>query len=61
LELKIKSINKAIDEIVATCDGNLRGALEVLLLLNENLEAERNQLYSRFGSEHENPSLTQVH
>jgi hypothetical protein len=35
----------AIDKIVATCDGDLRGALRALLLVNEQLEAELAQLY----------------
>ena len=36
----------AIDKIVAACDGNLHGALEALLLVNEHLEAELHQLYA---------------
>ncbi len=35
-----------IERIVASCDGNMRGALEALLLVNEHLEAELRQLYS---------------
>ncbi len=34
----------AIDEIVARCNGDLRGALKALLLVNEQLEAELQQL-----------------
>ncbi|MGY4422701.1 hypothetical protein ACVWY2_005150 [Bradyrhizobium sp. JR6.1] len=30
----------AIDQIVASCNGDLRGALKALLLVNEHLEAE---------------------
>jgi hypothetical protein len=30
----------AIDEIVAKCNGDIRGALKALLLVNERLEAE---------------------
>jgi hypothetical protein len=44
----------AIEKIVAACDGNMRGALEALLLVNEHLEAELHQLYaavSRAGLE----------
>jgi hypothetical protein len=33
-------INDVIDELVATCDGNLRGAVKALLLVNECLENE---------------------
>jgi hypothetical protein len=36
----------AIDEIVASCDGDIRGALRALLLVNEQLEAELAQLYA---------------
>jgi hypothetical protein len=35
-----------IDEIVATCNGDIRGALKALLLVNEQLEAELQQLYA---------------
>jgi hypothetical protein len=36
----------AIDEIVARCDGDIRGALKALLLINEQLEAELQQLHA---------------
>ena len=36
----------AIDEIVASCDGDMRGALRALLLVNEQLEAELQQLHA---------------
>lgn len=39
----------AIDEIVASCDGDVRGALKALLLVNEQLEAELRQLYAAAG------------
>lgn len=35
-----------IDQIIATCDGDTRGALKALLLVNEQLEAELQQLYA---------------
>ena len=35
-----------IDEIVASCNGDIRGALRALLLVNEQLEAELAQLYA---------------
>jgi hypothetical protein len=38
----------AIEKIIASCDGNMRGALEALLLVNEHLEAELHQLYAAF-------------
>ena len=60
--MKCKSTDMVIDEIVAACGGNVRGALEVLLLLNEHLEAEIDQLYATFcGAGHEDSSLMQVH
>jgi len=34
-----------VDEIVASCDGDMRGAIKALLLVNEQLESELNQLY----------------
>lgn len=36
----------AIDQIVASCNGDIRGALKALLLVNEHLEAELQQLYA---------------
>ena len=36
----------AIDEIVASCNGDIRGALKALLMVNEHLEAELQQLYA---------------
>jgi len=36
----------AIDEIVATCNGDIRGALKALMLVNEHLEAELQQLHA---------------
>jgi hypothetical protein len=36
----------AIDEIVATCNGDIRGALKALMLVNERLEAELQQLHA---------------
>lgn len=34
----------AIDEIIASCDGDLRSAVKILLLVNEQLENELRQL-----------------
>jgi hypothetical protein len=36
----------ATDEIVASCNGDAHGALKALLLVNEQLEAELQQLYA---------------
>jgi hypothetical protein len=44
-------LNEAvIDEIVASCNGDLRGALRALLLVNEQLEAELAELYAAAAS-----------
>ena len=44
--MSIRSSEAAIDEIVANCNGDLRGALKALLLVNEHLEAEIAELYA---------------
>jgi hypothetical protein len=44
--MSFRSSEAAIDEIVANCDGDLRGAVKALLLVNEHLEAEIAQLYA---------------
>jgi hypothetical protein len=36
---------EAIDEVIATCDGDVRGALKALLLVNERLETELKYFY----------------
>jgi hypothetical protein len=41
--------DNAIDEIVATCNGDIRGALKALMLINERLECELQQLYAAVG------------
>jgi hypothetical protein len=59
--MSFRSCEAAIDEIVARCDGDIRGALKALLLVNEHLEAEITQLYAaaaRYGiSERSNGGL----
>ena len=40
------SNDAAIDEIVASCSGDLRGAVKALLLVNERLEAELARLHA---------------
>jgi hypothetical protein len=50
--MSFRSSEAAIDEIVARCDGDIRGALKALLMVNEHLEAEITQLYAaaaRYG------------
>lgn len=36
----------AIDQIVASCNGDIHSALKALLLINEHLEAELQHLYA---------------
>jgi len=35
-----------IDDIISSCNGDMRGAVKALLLVNEQLEAELQELYS---------------
>jgi hypothetical protein len=41
-----KRTEVAIEKIIASCDGNIHGALEALMLVNEHLEAELQRLYA---------------
>ena len=45
--------DEAIDEVIATCDGDTRGALKALMMINEQLEAELQNLYAAVA--HGNP------
>jgi len=36
----------AIEKLIMACDGNIHGALEALLLINEYLEDELHRLYA---------------
>ena len=47
--MRAKPDEAAIDEIVASCDGDVMGALKALLLVNEQLEAEIRQLHAERG------------
>jgi hypothetical protein len=42
-----------IDEIVAMCEGDLRGALKALMLVNEHLESQLERLHAT-GTRDEN-------
>ena len=44
--MRYKSDEMAIDEIVASCGGDIRGALKALMLVNEHLEEELHRLYT---------------
>jgi hypothetical protein len=50
--------NAVIDEIVANCNGDLRGAVKALLLVNEQLETELNYFY---GWPNERPAKSSLH
>ena len=51
-----------IDEIVASCDGDMRGAIKALLLVNEQLESELNHLYeAAYGSPTERAAAKSLH
>lgn len=39
-----------IDEIISICNNDLRGALKALLMVNEQLEAELQQLHAASAS-----------
>jgi hypothetical protein len=41
-----KASEAAIEQLVASCDGDVHGALRALLLVNEQLEIELEQLYA---------------
>ena len=41
-----KQTETAIEKIIADCDGNIHGALEALLLVNEYLELELHRVYA---------------
>ena len=41
----LDSHDVAIDEIISGCNGDMRGALKALMLVNEHLESELQQLY----------------
>jgi hypothetical protein len=49
-----------IEKIVARFEGNLHGALEALLLVNEHLEAELHQLYAALADATD-PHVKTVH
>ena len=46
----------AIDEIVAACDDDLRGALRALMLVNEQLEQRLERMSAQLSDELENRS-----
>ena len=52
----------AVEKIIAACDGDIHGALEALLLVNEHLEAELHLLYAAVSSPpRKGPRFKSVH
>jgi hypothetical protein len=43
----VRLTEERIDEVIATCDNDLRGAIKALLLINERLEAELEHLHEQ--------------
>ena len=48
-------MEEVIDDVIATCDGDMRGAIQALLLVNERLETELRFFYEM--STHQAPKL----
>jgi hypothetical protein len=63
LPMAYKRTEVAIEKIIASCDGNMRGALEALMLVNEHLEEELQRLYTimSHGDESEEYRFETVH
>jgi hypothetical protein len=43
-EFSLDHYEAAVDEIIASCNGDMRGAVKALMLVNEQLETELQQL-----------------
>ena len=56
-----KPTDAVIEKIIASCDGNIWGALEALLLVNENLETELCQLHEAVAGVSNPEQLETVH
>jgi hypothetical protein len=57
-----KKTEALIDRIVAMCDGDVRGALKALMLVNEHLELQLEQLYAaNVGKEKSRPRTHSLH
>jgi hypothetical protein len=51
-----------IDEIVAMCEGDLRGALKALMLVNEHLESQLERLHAtRIRDENTERRMSSLH
>ena len=47
---KTDPYDAAVEDAIATCNGDLRGALKALLILNEHLEAKLMELQAGGGT-----------
>ena len=56
-----KPTDAVIEKIIASCDGNIWGALEALLLVNEHLETELRQLHEAVARVSNTEQLETVH
>jgi hypothetical protein len=50
-----------IDQIIDSCDGDLRGALKALLIVNEQLEAELQHMYALAAHGSAHPGNSALH
>ena len=50
LPQKTDLYDAAVEDAIATCDGDIRGALKALLIVNEHLEAELLELQSAMAT-----------
>jgi hypothetical protein len=55
------NVDSCIDDIVATCNGDLRGALKALMLVNEQLERELHRATALAMRPAAKASLTALH
>lgn len=49
--MRLDTSDAAIDEIVASCNGDVHSALKALLMVNEQLEDELRRLYAAVARE----------
>ena len=56
-----KPTDAVIEKIIASCDGNIWGALEALLRVNEHLETELRQLHEAVAGVSNTEQLETVH
>ena len=57
----VDSYENAVEEAIAMCGGDLRGALKALIAANEFLEAELSSLYAAEASGFSRGDTSRVH